>query len=171
MADYSKSYARTIQNEGGYRLVNVSSDRGGQTYAGIARNFFPQWPGWRYIDAKDLGNLQLSLLVEEFYRENFWNKVAGDQIDSQTKAEALFDFGVNAGVSTAIKLAQLVVDTVPDGAIGPETLQKLNAMEDAQFVLKFAIAKIARYAEICNKDKTQSKFLLGWINRTLGGLS
>jgi hypothetical protein len=33
--------------------------------------------------------------------------------------------------------------------------------------MKFAIAKVARYASICNNDRSQNKFLLGWINRTL----
>jgi hypothetical protein len=29
----------------------------------------------------------------------------------------------------------------------------------------------SRYVEICNRDRTQSKFLLGWINRTLKELT
>jgi hypothetical protein len=33
------------------------------------------------------------------------------------------------------------------------------------------LAKMARYAEICNKNRTQVKFLLGWLNRTLKGLA
>ena len=37
--------------------------------------------------------------------------------------------------------------------------------------LKYALAKVSRYAEICNRDRTQSNFLLGWINRTLKELT
>jgi len=44
-------------------------------------------------------------------------------------------------------------------------------MDEGTFVLKYAIAKISRYADICNKDHSQGKFLLGWINHTLRGLS
>ena len=33
------------------------------------------------------------------------------------------------------------------------------------------LTKVSRYAEICNRDRTQSKFLLGWINRTLKELT
>lgn len=171
MADLVPAFERMIQNEGGFKLVNVQADRGGQTYAGIARNFHPSWPGWRHIDAGDLQNPSLSALVRDFYRTQFWEKMAGDRIASQIVAESLFDFAVNAGVATAAKLAQLVVGTLPDGQIGPATLGKLNAMEESQFVLKYALAKIARYAEICNKDRTQSKFLLGWINRTMKELA
>jgi lysozyme family protein len=169
-SDFNPAFEQMILNEGGYRLVNVASDRGGQTYAGIARNFHPGWAGWRYIDANDLQNLQLSQLVRDFYKTQFWDKVSGDAITRQLIAESIFDFAVNAGTSTAIKLAQIVVDAVPDGRIGPVTITKLNAMDETVFVLKYALAKVARYAEICNKDRSQSKFLLGWVNRTIKGL-
>jgi len=38
------------------------------------------------------------------------------------------------------------------------------------FVASYALAKIRRYSDICNRDRSQSKFLLGWINRSLSGL-
>ena len=43
----------------------------------------------------------------------------------------------------------------------------MNAVDEDLFLAKFALEKVSRYAAICNKDKTQVKFLLGWINRTL----
>jgi hypothetical protein len=49
-------------------------------------------------------------------------------------------------------------------------LQKFNNVEPEAFKKAYALAKITRYADICNKNRTQSKFLLGWINRTLSGL-
>ena len=45
MADFQPAFEKMIRNEGGYTLHNVASDRGGQTFAGIARNFHPNWPG------------------------------------------------------------------------------------------------------------------------------
>ena len=58
-----------------------------------------------------------------------------------------------------------------DLCIGPKTLQALNGADEEGFVLRYAIAKIVRYAQICNRDRSQSKFLLGWTNRVIGGLS
>lgn len=171
MADFSPAFEAMIQNEGGYQLTDVAGDRGGQTYAGIARNAHPEWAGWRIIDRGDMNNAELSPLVREFYKTNFWDRVAGDDIGKQAIAAAIFDFAVNAGPAVAAKLAQLVVKAVPDGRIGQKSIEALNAQSEGEFVLKYALAKVTRYAEICNRDRSQSKFLLGWINRTLKGLA
>jgi lysozyme family protein len=171
MANFEPAFDKMIQNEGGYKLHEVAGDRGGQTYAGIARNFHPQWPGWRLIDNGQRDAVELTELVMQFYREKFWNTIRGDDISGQGVAETLFDFTVNAGHRTAIKLAQIVLNTTPDGALGPETLGLLNAIGDEEFKMSYALAKIARYAEIVSRDRNQGKFLLGWINRTLKGVA
>lgn len=160
-----------IRNEGGYRLDTVPGDRGGQTYAGIARVFHPRWPGWAIIDRGDLQHPELTAMVRTFYRAQFWAPIQGDAIEKQAIAFSLFDFAVNAGVATAVKLAQMVVGVTPDGRLGPKTLAALNAQNAERFVLQYALAKITRYAQIVNRDRSQSKFLLGWINRTLKGVA
>ena len=162
--EFLPAYESMIRNEGGYKLHTVPGDKGGMTYAGIARNHWPRWPGWPALDS---GEIPASTLVAEFYRENFWDKVRGDAIESQAVAQTLFDFAVNAGVGTAVKLAQLVVGQTPDGALGPKTLAAINATDPVKFVLSYALAKIARYRDIVTRDRTQEKFLLGWINRAL----
>ena len=171
MADFQAAFDVMIVNEGGYVSHKVADDRGGQTFAGIARRFHPQWPGWKLIDKNDLDNPQLSHWVAEFYQVHFWQQINGDQIDNQRIAESLFDFAVNAGVGTASKLAQLVVGSTPDGVIGDVTLSKINAVDDELFVTKYALAKVARYTEIVKGNSGQHKFLVGWLNRTLRSLA
>jgi lysozyme family protein len=113
----------------------------------------------------------LTPMVREFYRVEFWDKMRGNEISNQDVANTIFNFGVNAGMGMAVKLAQLVVGATPDGGIGAKTVERLNQIPDGQrFKEQYALAKIARYAEICNKNRVQSKFLLGWVNRTLKGL-
>lgn len=163
MAAFNEAYERMIVNEGGYALHQVEGDKGGATYAGIARNAHPEWDGWRILDS---GNKPTADDVRVFYRTHYWNPICGDQINSDRIARSIFDFHVNAG-RPAIKLAQIVVGQTPDGTVGPKTLDALNAADPDQFVMSYALAKIARYADIVRGDKTQSKFLLGWINRTL----
>lgn len=165
MADFLLAYERMIKNEGGYVLHDVPADRGGQTYAGISRRNWPDWEGWRDIDA---GREPDAETVRRFYRQRFWQPLQGDAIKSQIVARTLFDFAVNAGVKTAVILAQTVLgDLTPDGKLGPKTLAALNEADEALFVARYALAKIARYAEIVRRDRSQGKFLLGWINRTL----
>jgi lysozyme family protein len=96
----------------------------------------------------------------------------GNEIANQEVANTIFNFGVNAGMGMAVKLAQLVIGATPDGGIGAKTIEKLNQINDGQrFKESYALAKIARYVEICNKNPVQVKFLKGWINRTLKGLA
>ena len=164
MADFDPAFARMMANEGGYALTNTPGDKGGQTYAGIARKWWPNWEGWRAIDA---GETPDTHLVRYFYRDNFWHAVHGDAINAQPVAETIFDFAVNAGAGTAVKLAQIVVGAQPDGIVGPKTLTRLNAVDPQHFRAAYALAKIARYRDIVTRDRSQIKFLLGWVSRTL----
>lgn len=168
MADFYAAYEKTLLAEGGYKLHKVSGDTGGLTYAGIARKHNPDWHGWAFIDR---GDTPPTLIVREFYKRNYWDPIQGDSIASQDIAESIYDFGVNTGIKVAAKLAQIVAGVTPDGTLGPKSLEALNQMDGAQFKQAYALAKIARYAAIVNKNRSQSKFLLGWINRTLKGLA
>ena len=50
MADFATAYAPLAGFEGGW--CNVQGDSGGETYAGIARRYWPDWPGWKLIDGE-----------------------------------------------------------------------------------------------------------------------
>ena len=80
MSDFLQAYERMIVNEGGYVLHTVKNDRGGQTYAGIARNAWPKWAGWAYIDAGDTPPAEM---VRGFYRSNFWTPLRLEEVQSQ----------------------------------------------------------------------------------------
>ena len=169
MAIFATAFEKMIENEGGYILHTVEGDSGGMTYAGIARNYHPSWEGWKLIDNNNMSS-DLIGMVEKFYLVNFWDRIKCSEIDSQIVANSIFDFAVNAGTGITSKLAQIVVGSTPDGVIGPNTLSKINSAEESMFIPAFCIAKIARYASICNSNRTQSKFLLGWVNRVLKGV-
>lgn len=163
-ADFFPAFEKMIVREGGYVLHHVPGDTGGQTYAGVARNKNPQWPGWPIIDQ---GGTPPASMVRDWYRANYWTPLRLDAVDDQRVASTLFDFAVNAGTGTAAKLAQIVVGTTPDGAIGAKTLAAINAYPVELFLAHYTLAKIARYRDIVRRDKTQIKFLMGWLNRSL----
>jgi lysozyme family protein len=164
MSDFDIAFERTLLAEGGYKLTNDPTDRGGQTYAGIARKANPDWPGWASIDA---GGAPPADMVRSVYRAKYWTPLALDEVTDQRIASSIYDFAVNAGPSTSAKLAQLVVGATPDGKIGPKTVMALNAIDPDLFVAHFALAKVGRYVGIVKRDRSQVKFLVGWLNRTL----
>ena len=135
MASYRSAILKVLLTEGGY--ANDPNDAGGETYKGIARNFWPKWSGWAIVDEakKESGyehalnrNMQLNDAVIAFYKVNFWDKVGGDFIASQTIANNLVDSAVNEGIKPAVKRAQGIVLLAQTGIITPELVTKLNSL-------------------------------------------
>jgi len=52
-----------------------------------------------------------------------------------------------------------------DGVMGKVTMAALNECEE--FHMAYTVAKIKHYAGIVNKNRSQGRFLLGWVNRAL----
>ena len=154
----------TYETEG-FKLHKVADDSGGLTYAGITKNNFPRWRGWGYIEKGDME--QADKLIAPFYKLNFYDKVRGDELNTFGKAFNLFDFAINTGTRRTIKMAQRAVGCTADGKIGPITVKAINEMPNDEFCSGYYIAKTTRYATICNRKRSQKKFLHGWINRSL----
>lgn len=175
MADFKKAYAKVKKFEGGY--ANNPNDRGGETYAGIARVHFPHWSGWTIVDkykesehsSKELnkvlqGNGQLTSMVENFYAWNFWALIRGDDIKNQLIADNIMDFAVNSGVYRAVKYAQRIVNTTEDGVMGAKTVKAINANIEG-FVTRYKAARLDFVKKIVARDETQKEFLAGWKSR------
>lgn len=159
VASFNDAVRKTIVKEGGSRYTEIAGDSGGATKYGISQKAYPE------LDIKNLTEDR----AKEIYRRDYWNRVRGDEIESQAIAESIFDAAVNMGVRTASKICQAAIGIEPaDGVIGAKSLELINKQEEKSFIALFTLAKISRYAAICNKDRSQSKFLLGWINRSLG---
>ena len=134
MAKFEIAYKKTAGNEGGWN--HVKGDRGGETYKGIARNFFPKWPGWPIVDRNKplkhnqiIKSQELDKLVHDFYKIRFWDVVNGDEIENQSIANTLYDFGVNAGHGTSIKNLQKIFGLPTTGKITAELLDRINNPE------------------------------------------
>ncbi len=161
MADFKIAIIKTLMLEGGSILVNNPNDRGGLTRFGICQRSYPD------VDIEALTEQD----AKAIYRRDYWLKIGGDEINNQLIADTLFDTAVNMGPKTSARLVQMILelDNI-DGFIGPKTLAAINQCEEALFMAKFCVAKIARYADICRRDASQKQFLLGWITRAFGGV-
>ena len=160
MADFNAAIGKTLAHEGGAKFTDDPSDRGGATKYGISQRAYP-----------DLGIRSLTeQQARDIYKRDYWDRVRADDIASQAVAASIFDTAVNMGARTASRLAQVSAGVEPaDGIIGSQSLKTINAADESLFLSRYTIAKIARYTYICNKDRSQKKYLLGWLNRVLGG--
>ncbi|HEB92608.1 MAG TPA: N-acetylmuramidase [Gammaproteobacteria bacterium] len=162
MADFNKAIGKTLAHEGGAKFTDDPMDRGGATKYGISQRAYPN------VDIRNLTEQQ----ARDIYKRDYWDRIRADEITSQAIAENIFDTAVNMGVRTASRLAQVALDIEPaDGIIGSQSLKIIDAADESSFIANYTIAKIARYTYICNRNKSQKKYLLGWINRALGGVA
>jgi len=118
----------TLTEEG--RFANDKLDC--ETICGIARNSFPKEFAEAMIIYKTNGLLAVQNYAFEFYDYNFWHPLY-DSIEDTSLLQQLFDFGVNAGKPTAIKLLQLSINKCRDeiylsvdGVFGNHTLEAVN---------------------------------------------
>lgn len=174
MADFSKAISKVAEIEGGY--INDPDDSGGETYKGISRIYNPDWIGWDIVDSyrkvdgfpKDLDyNETLQSLIKNLYKAKYWDTIKGDLILNQLCAESIFDFGVNAGVNTSVRLAQSILGTSVDGIFGPKTLDCINSCNYKYFICEFALLRIESYSKIIDNKSSNSKFFYGWVKRAL----
>ncbi len=162
MANFEQAVVKTLIHEGGAKITDDPNDRGGLTRYGISQRSYPN------VDIRNLSETQ----AKEIYKADYWDKIQGDAINDQAIAEAIFDTAVNMGPRTTARLVQLALDIEPvDGIIGNQTVASLQQVNNGSFIAQFTLAKIARYVAICQRNSSQRRFLLGWINRALGAAS
>ncbi len=156
MAKFEQSYALVKKYEGGW--CNVSGDAGGETYAGIARNFFPHWAGWKLVDVEKThpsftrgpntfsahlaGLFDLQEWVRVWYQSEWWEKLCLGSLP-QTLANEIFEQSVNLGKGghgkylqrvcnafnyNAATQGRLFTDLKEDGAVGPKTLSAIQIL-------------------------------------------
>ena len=165
MSNFEISVNKTLAFEGGY--TNDILDPGGETRFGIAKRSHP--------------NVNIATLTieqaKEIYRTEYWNSLY-DGISNQEVANELFDFGVNVGRSTAVKVLQesirylSVGPVVIDGAFGQKTLDAVNALEPILLLHEFRARQAYYYANIVIRapdasEPDKRRYLLGWLRRVV----
>jgi lysozyme family protein len=79
-------------------------------------------------------------------------------------AVALFDFAVNSGPVTAVRMMQIVLRVFVDGDVGPKTVKAAHdAGEEAVIELMARRAKFLH--EVMDNDPTQKKWAMNWFRR------
>ena len=160
------------------RALEQNAGETGLTYKGIYQTAHPQWEGWRIVRnalQKYNGDMKLASLmlfddvvledlVVKFYKREFWDKMKLDQVTSQKIADEMMVYGVNVGISKAIKAAQRVVAVPQDGLVGPKTIAALNKCDETVFDEMYDMLEVEYYDRLGEQPRFK-QFVKGWRSR------
>lgn len=171
MASFDAFFPTLLRHEGGF--VNDPVDPGGATNKGITMETFRNYAK-QYLDIEPtLDNLKALTDAQagKIYKPLYWDKVCGDEIESQALANIVFDFQVNAG-GNASKLLQKVLNDLGakpalqvDGDIGPTTMAVLTTMDRTEVFRRYKQGRIDYYHDLVARRPALGKFLNGWLSR------
>jgi len=158
-----------LGHEGG--LVDDPADKGGRTNLGVtqgtltsARAAIPDLP--EKVD--DLTRAQ----ALSIYKALYWSKAKCDDLPEPVDF-LVFDAAINCGVGGSGLQLQRALNRLgarlkEDGAIGPLTLNALRAAWKSDMwrvIAALLMQRVRWHNDIIGRDKTQLKFLHGWLNR------
>ena len=154
--NFLKSLAVVLKHEGGY--VDHPEDPGGRTNMGITQAVYEKYLG-RTVTEDEMKNIKIGD-VRIIYRENYWDRVKGDDLPSGIDF-CVFDWAVNSGVSRASKALQRIVGVKDDGVIGPITVKETFKCDSDKVILSYTEVRENFYKTL----STFNTFGKGWTRR------
>ena len=162
MERFERIFDYLLRVEGGYS--DDENDKGGKTKYGIteeeARDF--GYKGNMQDLTKDFAK---NIYLKKYYLGNKLDKVVNDKV-----ALSICDWDVNSG-RNGTKNAQIAINQLTnanldvDGIIGNKTLEALNSVDPGKFLEVYHNLQRIYYKGKVEADRTQEKFLTGWLNR------
>ena len=114
--------------------TNDKDDAGGETIYGITRKNFPNLKVWASLDKLNgivakrgykIPQDEMEEIMNVYYK-NFYNKANIEAFEDSALGMQIFDFGINAGISTAVKTLQRLMHITVDGICGIQTVTTAN---------------------------------------------
>lgn len=144
-------------------FANNPYDGGGCTMKGITLSTYREYYG-QHKNCNDLKHIT----DEEWlyiFKDGYWDKCKGDEIDSQLVANIIIDWAWMSGVVTAIKKVQRLLNVEIDGIVGRETINAINNCNEDILFNDIYNERVRFYTNIVEKKPSQKIFLNGWLNR------
>jgi lysozyme family protein len=155
-SSFDAALARLLAHEGGY--VNHPNDPGGPTNFGITIFDYR-----KYVkpdaDAGDVRAMKLDE-AKAIYRAKYWNALRCDELPGGVDY-AVFDYGVNSGVSRSAKVLQRALGVPDDGRIGPLTIDAAAKCDARRVVMAVCAERLAFLKSL----RTWPTFGRGWGRR------
>ena len=154
--NFDKCLALVLKSEGNF--VDNKNDPGGMTNLGVTKAVWEEWVG-HPVDEKAMRELTPEA-VAPMYKAKYWMACYAPQVKAGLDY-LLFDFAVNSGPGRSVKVLQEALGCVPDGMIGPRTMQLIDQKDTKELIELFSARKIAFYEGL----KTFPIFGKGWLAR------
>jgi len=167
MANIDLLVPKILKWEGEWIFVDDPDDAGGATKNGVT---LATWQTVGYDKNHDghIDKEDIKLLTVDDFKlvlKKFWDTFKADEIHNQSIAETCVDWLWGSG-KNAITLVQRSLKVVPDGMVGPVTINAINNYPDQEHL--FGLIKAERVMfilRIIEANPSQHKFYQGWINR------
>lgn len=156
--NWPEAFALTLKHEGGY--VNHPQDPGGRTNLGVTQRAWESYLGKAVTEAEM--RALTPKVVMPFYKKMYWDRIRGDDLPSGVDFAA-YDFAVNSGVNKASKVLQEIAGAIPDGIIGPKSLEAIKAVPPDEMVNAICMERL----EFLKRLGTWPVFGKGWSNRVV----
>jgi uncharacterized protein (TIGR02594 family) len=158
-SDFDRCVALVLKYEGGND--DDPQDPGGRTSRGILQR---EWDTWRNSHPglpPDVWEAPQDQVLA-IYKEQYWNALWCDSLPPGVDL-AVFDFGVNSGVSRSAKFLQVLVGTDQDGEVGPDTIAATAKVDPVSLVGQFCDRRLAFLQGL----STWGRFGKGWTSRVV----
>ena len=149
---FNNAFNLVLQNEGGY--VCHKNDKGGATKYGISSAAYPN---------EDICNLTIER-ARYLYKRDYWDRCKCDQLPDCLSV-AVFDFAVNSGINSGIRLLKKALDVTVDCIIGNQTIGAANRLNPRKTLEKYIDLRMDFIMNSVKKKPDQRCFLRGWTNR------
>lgn len=154
--NYEAALKRVLAHEGGY--CNDAGDPGGPTNWGItiydARMYWK-----RDADADDVKAMPIDV-AKRIYKTKYWDAMRCDELPAGVDY-AVFDFGVNSGISRSIKYLESIIGVPQDGKADDVLIKTVASMPAKPIITDLCDKRLAFLKSL----KTWSTFGNGWNRR------
>jgi lysozyme family protein len=181
MKRFNLAFQYMLGHEGTF--TEKADDPGSATKFGISLNLLQTINDKRFDKDEDgfiTRNDIISLTQNDamlFYEEYFWHNQKFDELQDKDIALKLFDSAVSFGIPRCAKIAQATCNIViselkinlplvkVDYMFGESTIQSINSLPKADFLITFKNNCAQWYISICEQYPMQTVFLSRQINR------
>lgn len=150
---FDLAFDRLLGSEGGY--VNDPRDPGGETNWGISKRAYP------HLDIRHLTRDG----AKAIYLRDFWTRIHADELYDGVAFQT-FDFAVNSGIETAVRLLQRALGVADDGYWGLASRAAADARSESGTILLLNAERLDYMTRLTNWPVAGK----GWARRIAANL-